>query len=576
MPIPASTLVSVTPSVLNPGGTGLNLAGMFLTQNTNVPIGAPTSFANLTAVGNYFGASSTEYAAAQVYFNGFDSSNIKPGLLWFAQYPNSAVAAYLRGATVTSLTAVQAILPAVTAGTSTIAPGTGAQAGYGVMTVATVSSGVLTAGMLLTGTNVTAGTRIVSQLTGTTGAAGTYLVSISQTVAATAITGAFDLSVTIDSVAKTASSLNLSTATSLSNAASLLATALGLSGGQTCTYSSQFNAFVITSGTTGVTSTITFPASTGGAAPILGLNQSQGAVLSQGAAAVGTNQSSYMAGILSYTTNWASLMTMWEPTTAVKQAFATWVSSTSGRYLYVAYDSDATAVQSPSAFTGFGYWLRTNSISGVVPVYNDIYTAAMVCGMGASTDFTQLNGRVSYMFKTNSQVPTAIVTDATSYSNLIANGYNAYCQFGVQSSPNMLANGQISGPFLWVDSYVGALYLAVSLQQAMVTLLQQQKSIPYNTQGYALIMAAAQDPINQAINFGTIRPNTPPSTSEIAQMNAAAGQKIDDVVGSRGWYLQVAPASATTRTARQSPPINLWYMDGQSVQQINIASVDVL
>jgi hypothetical protein len=59
-------------------------------------------------------------------------------------------------------------------------------------------------------------------------------------------------------------------------------------------------------------------------------------------------------------------------------------------------------------------------------------------------------------------------------------------------------------------------------------------------------------------------------------MNAAAGQKIDDVVGSRGWYLQVAPASATTRTARQSPPINLWYMDGQSVQQINIASVDVL
>ena len=74
MPIPASQLVSVSTGVLSPGGTGLTFAGMFLTQNTNVPIGAPTSFANLTAVGNYFGTTSTEYSAAQVYFQGFDGS----------------------------------------------------------------------------------------------------------------------------------------------------------------------------------------------------------------------------------------------------------------------------------------------------------------------------------------------------------------------------------------------------------------------------------------------------------------------------------------------------------------------
>jgi hypothetical protein len=43
--------------------------------------------------------------------------------------------------------------------------------------------------MQISGTGVTAGTRIVAQLTGTTGGTGTYTVSASQTVASTAMTG---------------------------------------------------------------------------------------------------------------------------------------------------------------------------------------------------------------------------------------------------------------------------------------------------------------------------------------------------------------------------------------------------
>jgi hypothetical protein len=43
--------------------------------------------------------------------------------------------------------------------------------------------------MTITGTGVTAGTRIVSQTTGTDGGTGNYVVSAAQTVAATTITG---------------------------------------------------------------------------------------------------------------------------------------------------------------------------------------------------------------------------------------------------------------------------------------------------------------------------------------------------------------------------------------------------
>lgn len=497
MPIPASTLVSVNSGVLAPGGSGLTFAGMYLTQNAYLPGGPPTSFATAKGVSDYFGSGSAEYAAAQVYFQGYDGSAIKPGLLWFARYPEAATAAFLRGSAVISLTALQAI---------------------------------------------TAG----------------------------------HLSVTIDGTPKSTTTLDLSGAGSFSVCASDIATALGLSGGQTCTYSSQFNAFVITSGTTGAASTITFGVSnTGTAATVLGLTQAAGAVDSQGQDA-SSSQSAFMDTLLTYTANWVTLYTIWDTTLADKKGFASWVSAQNTRFLYAVSDSDATIVQTPSAFTGFAHWAAANSISGSFPVYNSLLTASAVAGIVASTDFTQTNGRVNFMFRTNNLIGAAVITDVALYNNMIANGYSTYCNFAVDQQPNMLANGQITGPYLWADSYIGAIHLAVSIQAAEIALLQQQKSLPYNKQGYTLISAAALDPINSALNFGSIRAGVTPSASEAAQMNAAAGANISGTVGTRGWYLQVLPADATTRTQRKSPPISLWFMDGQSIQQLNIASIDVL
>jgi hypothetical protein len=58
-----------------------------------------------------------------------------------------------------------------------------------VLTVSAVASGTLLSGMTLSGTGVTAGTRIVSQTSGTTGGAGVYVVDTSQLVSSTTIQG---------------------------------------------------------------------------------------------------------------------------------------------------------------------------------------------------------------------------------------------------------------------------------------------------------------------------------------------------------------------------------------------------
>lgn len=66
------------------------------------------------------------------------------------------------------------------------------------LTVSAVASGSIFPSMQISGTGVTAGTRIVRQITGTTGSTGTYEVSISQTVASTVMAGDLPSKITVE------------------------------------------------------------------------------------------------------------------------------------------------------------------------------------------------------------------------------------------------------------------------------------------------------------------------------------------------------------------------------------------
>lgn len=557
--IPASQLVSVQPGVVGTGGSPLSLNSIFLTQDPSIPIGTVQPFPTALSVSNWFGAAAPEALLANVYFGGFDGSNIKPGNLFFAQYPVASVAAYARGASLSAMTLAQlkAIIPGVVTGSIATT----------VLTVSAVTSGAIVAGQVVTGTGVTASTRIVNQLTGTTGGIGTYTVSISQTATSTTITGSPDLSVTVDGVVKSFSTVNLAAATSFSSAAALLTTALSA----TVTYDSLRSAFVITSGTTGAASTIT--ASTGAAATYLGLSAAAGAVLSQGA--IASVPATFMNAVTQVTQNWAPFMTVWEPVTADKMLFAAWVNAQNQRYAYVCWDSDITATQSGNT-TAFGPQCAAASYTGVIPVYPAADKAAFICGMTASIDFTQRNGRITYAYKGQSGL-LADVTDPTIATNLIANGYNFYGAYATANQAfTFLQPGSTPGAWKWIDSYVNQIYLNAQFQLALMTLMSASKSLPYNTAGYGMIVAACQDPINQALNFGSIRAGVPLSAQQAASVNMAAGVTIDGSLTNQGYYLQVLPASAQVRGLRQSPPCTFWYADGGSIQKINLASIDVL
>lgn len=97
MAIPASELVRVQPRVL--AGTGQDLAfnGLFLDTNAVIPTNTLVTFRDASSVSDYFGASSAEYRAARVYFNGYNNSFIKPTALYFWRANTASVPAFIRG-----------------------------------------------------------------------------------------------------------------------------------------------------------------------------------------------------------------------------------------------------------------------------------------------------------------------------------------------------------------------------------------------------------------------------------------------------------------------------------------------
>ena len=378
------------------------------------------------------------------------------------------------------------------------------------------------------------------------------------------------LTVSIDGVAKTSSSINLATATSFSDAASMIDAGF-TSGDVAVTWNAVNSTFLFTSPTTGDASTMSF--ATGTLSAGLMLTSATGAILSQGADA--DTPATAMDAVKAATQNWVDFMTMWEPVIEDKEAFAVWTNAQNQRFMYVCWDTDAQAIVNGST-TCFGAIAKSLQYDGVVPVYNTKELAAFMLGTVASIDFSRLNGRITSAFKSQSGfVPT--VTDQQIAANLLENGYSFYGAYATANDQfNFLYNGQMSGKWSWVDTFVDQVYLNAQFQLALLSLLTTVKSIPYNESGYSLIRAAMIDPISQALNFGSIRTGITMSAQQKAVVNQAAGLDVSTIIEQQGYYLQILDPGAQVRGNRGTPVINFWYTDGGAVQKITVASIDIM
>lgn len=381
------------------------------------------------------------------------------------------------------------------------------------------------------------------------------------------------LALTVGGSLETSASIDLSAATSFSNAATIIQAAF-TTPPFSVTFDSISSAFVFTATATGAVSTITYPTVSAIATALL-LQSVNGAVISQGAAAA--TPGAFMDSVVLQNQNWAAFATLFDPDVSGntnKMAFAAWTNGQADRYEYACWDSDVAPTTTVPALTSTGYLIEQASYSGTVLVWGTDYKKAVfVLAYNASLDTTELNGRTTLAFRSQSGL-VADVVDVTTANNLVANGYNYYGSVATANTNFVFFYpGKVSGKFQWADSYINQIWLNNAFQLAFMELLVNTKSLPYNESGDSQIKAAAMDPINAGLNFGAFRAGVTLSAAQTSEVNTAAGAKIAPALYQQGWYFQVLDAAAITRQGRGSPPCTFWYMDGESIQNINLASV---
>lgn len=408
------------------------------------------------------------------------------------------------------------------------------------------------------------------------------------------------LIISIDGVVHTTGAIDLSSATSFSNAAALVQTGIQAatpSSTATCAYDAILGRFVITSSTTGAASAVLYP--TGTLAAGLKVTAATGAILSAGA--VAATPASWLNTVVAANQNWATYTTTFDPDAGaaggpVKVALAAWANTANvagaERFMYVGEDVDAApaAGTDPTSFAAvtaafngrFALFSQTPvtfvNPDGSSQIIGDTYgkAAAFICGTTASINWSARGGRITFKFRGNSTLNPSVV-DATIAANLDGNGYNYYS--GVGSSTEQfqyLRQGSISGDWDWADEYVNQIYLNSQFQTALITFLLGINAVSYNDPGYGLIRSAMLAPINEAANNGTFVVGVALSPAQKAALTVAAGTA--DIVAtlfSQGWYLQILDPGAQARGNRTSPDMTFWYTDGGAVQKLNLASTAV-
>ena len=384
--------------------------------------------------------------------------------------------------------------------------------------------------------------------------------------------GTFKISV--DGTEITVASLDLSSATTQSDIATALAAKIT---GTTVTYNSNLNAFIITSSSTGATSSVsaaTDTDTTNKFAEKLGLTVNAGAIPQDGMAAM--SEDANMTAIAKADGNWVSFTTLYEADASEIEALAKWCNDQKVEYAYFPY-TDAAADTVPSNASNLPNTLKTADYEGTVLMFGTVDHAVAAMAIWASVDWNRYNGLPTMAFRSQNGL-AASVTDETVAENLLSMNVNYYGRYASRVEDfTFFYNGKLTGgDFGFIDAYIGNIWLRNALQNAILNGLQQVARTPYTDAGYNQIRAWCADPINRGLNNGVIQAGLVLSEAQKAQLYNEIGIDVSDQLYTDGYFLLVADPGAQARVERETPVCGLWYTYGGAVQKIELPATVIL
>lgn len=393
------------------------------------------------------------------------------------------------------------------------------------------------------------------------------------------------LSMTISGNAVTLSTVDLSTATSLSDAADTLQAAIREKGSTdndgtidalanaTVVYSSTLKAFTISSGDTGETASVECP--TGTVADAMGF-AADTVTISAGADAATVTET--MNAIISRFQNFVTFTTLQEPSDDDAMLLAKWATTqanSANLYLYVCYDSSAGNLDANNT-SCIAEQFKAEEIGATCVCYPDSEKAAFIMGTAASIAWDQRNGAITFAFKSQDGMG-ADVENTDDANALEAHNVNYVGNFATRNDNFVFQyNGAMFGDWAWIDTYLNACWLVNALQVQIMAGFTAAGRVPYTEAGYALIRAWCKDVILRARNNGVIDAGVTLSETQKATLIQELGDDYSDEIYNNGYYLQIVDATAQIRQQRKSPTCNFVYTYGGSVHRLTLPAIAVV
>ena len=365
----------------------------------------------------------------------------------------------------------------------------------------------------------------------------------------------------------------ISSGSVMNGVASVIQTALNAAiAGTTCVWNSVYNNFVITSPTTGTSSSISF-ATTDVAvgtdiSTLMGGTAAAGAYTANGLAA-----ETALAAVTLFDTNWP---TMWfglyvaSAVAADYLAIAGYIEATAGRHFHGIPTQDANTLVASNT-TNLAYELLQLAYNWSCIQYSStsLYAVVSLLARILTTDWSASNTAIDLMYKQEPGITPENINanQAAALKNFNCNAYVSY-NIGTTLAGTPIIQYGICPSGNYIDTVIGAAALAGQIQTNIFNAFYTSTTkIPQTDAGQGIVEGQIVKALQQFVTNGYLGPNVWDGNSF---GNLANGQFLP-----KGWYVYqpiVASQNATQRANRQSVPFQVAAVLAGA---INTASVQI-
>lgn len=384
--------------------------------------------------------------------------------------------------------------------------------------------------------------------------------------------GALTLSVNSEEIK--GASIDLSSANSLSDVATLIAAKFE---GVTGEFNSNLSAFIFKTEATGKEASISFArVGEGGTdlAELLKLTKTAGAVVSDGVDAMTPAEN--MTAICQVTRNWVGFTTLYACEIEEAEGLAIWADIDED-YVFILWTNDKRATNQLTAKDSIPAQLMDRFNCTACVYSSDYLLAVFAIACGASIAWDRNQGMKVWFGKSASGL-TPEITDETAANALESIRCSYYGQFATRNARfNFFNRGTLtSSHYGFIDTLYGSIVLRNAIQRSCMDGMATVNRSPYNVRGEALISAWLQDPINSALFNGIIDDSLDLSESQKTQIMQEVGEDISKQLFTKGYWFKVTMPTANVRAERGAPVVTLFYCYAGGVQSLSCETTAVI